>query len=222
MSIFFALMKRDLQIAYRRRSEYVISFMFLIIIISIFALATRGHDAKILSTIGPGILWSSALLATLLSLEQLFRQDYDDGTLEQIIVSQHPTALMVLAKLIVHWLVTGLPLILLFPVLALMVSVPDKVYWVLFITLLIGTPILSFVGAIGLALTVGLSRGGLMLAILLIPLYIPTFLFGLGAVAKAADGLDYMPNIMMLLGIFILWFSLAPILTATALKISLR
>ena len=219
--LFFTIMKRDLQIAYRRRSEYLVSLMFLILIVTIFSLAA-GQDKKILTQIGPGILWASALLATLLSLEQLFRQDYEDGTLEQLIVSEHPTSLMVLAKLLIHWVVTGLPLIILYPLLAMMVVVPDKVYWVLFLTLLIGTPILSFVGAIGLALTVGLSRGGLLLAILIIPIYLPTFLFGLGAVSKATDGLDYWPNIMMLLGIFILWLSVSPLMTAAALKVSLR
>ena len=221
MNMFFGIMKRDLKIAYRRRSEYIISLLFLTIIVTIFSLAT-GQEKDVLKKIGPGILWASALLATLLSLEQLFRQDYEDGTLEQLIVSEHSTSLMVLAKLIIHWFVTSLPLILLYPLLALMVSVPEKVYWVLFFTLLLGTPILSFVGAIGLALTVGLARGGLLLAIFIIPLYIPTFLFGLGAVAKAADGLDYMPNIMMLLGIFVLWLTLSPLLTASALKVSLR
>ena len=155
------MLKRDLLLAMRHRSELVNPLLFFVIVVSLFALGIRPEQhAKLLGIMAPGVIWVAALLATLLSLDNIFRSDFEDGSLEQMLLSPHPLTLLVLAKTLAHWLVTGLPLLLLAPVLGVLLALPAGAMSTLTMTLALGTPVLSLVGAIGVALTVGLRRGG--------------------------------------------------------------
>ncbi|MDH5766862.1 MAG: heme exporter protein CcmB, partial [Gammaproteobacteria bacterium] len=170
----------------------------------------------------PGVIWVAALLASMLSLDSLFRADYEDGTLEQIVLSPHPLSALVLAKIISHWLVTGFPMILLAPLLGVFMYLPTDGILVLMLTLVLGTPILSLIGAIGMALTVGLSRGGMLLSLLVLPLYIPVLIFSANAVDAHLADLAIRGQIYILSSILMLALTLAPVATAAALRISLE
>jgi len=178
-------------------------------------------DPETLATMAAGVLWIAALLATLLSLDNLFRSDFDDGSLELIMLSPYPSTLLVLAKVVAHWLVTGLPLLLVTPLLAVLMAVPDDARPTLWLTLALGTPVLSLVGAIGVALTVGLRRGGALLSLLVLPLYVPVLIFGANAVGASAAGLPVTGQLYMLSALLVLALSLAPVATAAALRISI-
>ncbi len=218
-SAFFGLLKRDLLIAYRNRSEIMNPLMFFVLVTLLFPLGI-GPSSNLLQTISPGVLWVAALLSALLSLDTLFRSDYDDGTLEQMILSAQPLAIMAIARVLSHWIMSAVPLLLLSPVLATSLNMPGDGIIVLMITLLLGTPILSFIGAIGSALTVGLKRSGMLLALLVIPLYIPVLIFGAGAVDTASAGLPVTGQIYILAAFLVLSLTLAPIAIAAALKMS--
>jgi heme exporter protein B len=164
----------------------------------------------------------SALLAAMLSLDSLFRSDFDDGSLEQILLSAHPTSLLVLAKIVAHWLVTGLPLLIVAPLLAVFLGMPTHSLGILLLTLLLGTPVLSLIGAIGVALTVGLRRGGMILSLLVLPLYVPVLIFASNAVEIANTGLPVTAQINILISILVMAVVLAPWPTAAALKMSLN
>jgi heme exporter protein B len=179
-------------------------------------------DSETLRTLAPGVLWVAALLATLLSLDSMFRSDFEDGALEQLLVSPRPLLVLVLAKILAHWLVTGLPLIVAAPVLAVLLALPGEGMGTLLITLALGTPVLSLVGAIGVALTVGLRRGGALLSLLVLPLYIPILIFGANAVNAAATGLPVTGQLYMLGAFLLLALTLAPLATAAALRISME
>ncbi len=217
---FTALLKRDLTIAYRHRGELANPILFFVIVLSLFPLAIS-PEASILKTLAPGAIWVAALLATLLSMDALFRSDFDDGTLEQMLVSAHPLSLLVLAKVTAHWLVTGLPLLLVAPLLGVLFQLQGNTLLALCATLLLGTPVLSLVGAIGIALTVGLRRGGVLLSLLILPLYIPVLIFGAHAVNTAAAGLPIQGQLLFLGAMLVLSLTLAPLATAAALRISL-
>jgi len=217
---FVAILRRDLLLAFRHRSELVNPMMFFVIVLTLFPLAL-GPDASTLRGIAAGVLWVAALLAALLSLEGMFRSDFEDGALEQMALSSQPLALLVVAKVLAHWLVTGVPLIVLAPVLAVLLDLPAAALPVLMLTLLLGTPVLSLVGAIGMALTVGLRRGGLLLSLLVLPLYVPILIFAASAVADAALGLQVGAQLNMMGALLALALSLGPIATAAALRISL-
>ncbi len=216
---FLALFKRDLLIAFRNRSEALNPLMFFVLVTLLFPLGI-GPSPNLLQTIAPGVLWVAALLAALLSLDSLFRSDYDDGTLEQIILSAQPLGIMVIARVFAHWIMTAIPLLILAPILAISLNLPTNALGTLFITLLLGTPVFSFIGAIGVALTVGLKRSGMLLALLVIPLYIPVLIFGAGAVDTAAAGLPVLGQVYILIALLILSLTLAPIAIAAALKMS--
>ena len=218
---FYTILKRDLTLAYRTRSEIINPLLFFIIVISLFPLAVS-PDPKVLQQLAPGVIWVAALLATLLSLDSLFRSDFDDGALDQLLLSIHPTPVLVLAKVLAHWLVTGIPLLLLSPVLAVLLYLPGDATGTLFATLALGSPILSLVGAIGVALTIGLRRGGVLLSLLVLPLYIPVLIFAANAVSNAAAGVLVTGQLYFLGALLALALSLAPIATAAALRISLR
>jgi len=179
-----------------------------------------GPETQLLQTISPGLLWVAALLSVLLSLDGLFRSDFEDGSLEQWVVSPHPLALLVLAKVLAHWAFSGLALVLLAPLLALMLGMPFSALPVLLISLLLGTPVLSLLGAVGAALTVGLKRGGLLLALLILPLYIPVLILGSGALQAALQGLPAMGHLLWLSSLTALAVTLAPFAIAAGLKIS--
>ena len=218
---FRVVLKRDLTLAYRRRAEITNPLVFFVIVITLFPLS-MGPEANLLARVAPGIIWVAALLASLLSLDAIFSPDHQDGTLEQLLLSPHPLSLMVLAKVIAHWLVSGVPLLLLAPVLALLLHLPEEALGVLMLSLALGTPTLSLIGAIGVALTVGLRKGGVLLSLLVLPLYIPVLIFGALAVDAAAGGMSPAANLYLLGAVLALALSLSPIAAAAALRVSLE
>ncbi len=218
---FFAVIRRDLVLALRRRSEIANPLLFFILVITLFPLGI-GAQPHLLQAIAPGIIWVSALLAAMLSLDSLFRSDFDDGSLEQILLSPHPTSVLVLAKIVAHWLVTGLPLLIVAPLLAVFLGMPNHALGILLLTLLLGTPVLSLIGAIGVALTVGLRRGGMILSLLVLPLYVPVLIFAGNAVQMAGGGLPVDAQINILIAILLLALVLAPLPVSAALKMSIN
>lgn len=218
---FIALLRRDLTLAYRRRSEIVNPLLFFVIVICLFPLGVT-PESTTLRTLAPGVVWVAALLATMISLDSLFRSDFEEGNLEQMLLSPHPTSILMLAKILAHWLITGLPLILTAPLLAMLLYLPDQAVGTLLLTLSLGTPVLSLVGAIGVALTVGLRRGGILVALLTLPLYVPVLIFGANAVNSAIAGLEVVGQIYVLCALLALALTLAPVATAAALRISLN
>ncbi len=215
-----ALLRRDLMLAFRHRGELANPLLFFVIVVTLFPLGV-GPESATLGRIAPGILWVAALLASLLSLETIFRSDFDDGSLEQMLLSPHPAALLAAVKVLVHWLVTGVPLILLAPLLGVLLHLSPAAMGTLLASLALGTPVLSLVGAIGVALTVGLRRGGILLALLILPLYTPVLIFGASAVANAAAGLPVAGQLYLLAALLVLALTLAPLAIAAALRISL-
>ncbi len=218
---FVAIIRRDLILAVRRRAEIVNPLFFFILVVTLFPLGI-GAQATLLQAMAPGVIWVSALLAAMLSLDSLFRSDFDDGSLEQMLLSPYPVAVLVLGKVVAHWLVTGLPLILIAPLLAVFLGLPDAAMGTLVKTLVLGTPVLSLIGAIGVALTVGLRRGGMILSLLVLPLYIPVLIFASNAVDMAAMGLPVSAQINILMAILCLALVLAPLPAAAALKMSVN
>ncbi len=219
VTAFAAIVRRDLMLAFRNRSEIVNPLLFYIIVATLFPLALD-PETRILQQLAPGVIWVGALLAALLSLDGVFRSDFSDGSLEQIILSPHPVSVLVLAKILAHWLITGLPILLVAPLLGLILHLPGSAMAALVLTLLLGTPVLSLVGSIGVALTVGLRRGGALLSLLVLPLYVPVLIFAAGAVGDAAIGLDVDAPLMFLGAMLVLALTLAPFATAAALRIS--
>jgi len=217
---FLILLKRDLVLAVRNRGELINPLLFYFIVAMLFPLGVTS-DPKTLAIMAAGVLWIAALLATLLSLDNLFRSDFDDGSLELMMLSPYPGVVLVLAKVLAHWLVTGLPLLVATPLLAVLMAVPDAARGTLWLTLALGTPVLSLVGAIGVALTVGLRRGGALLSLLVLPLYVPVLIFGANAVGASAAGLPVTGQLYMLGAFLVLALSLAPLATAAALRISI-
>ncbi|MCP3433142.1 heme exporter protein CcmB [Stutzerimonas stutzeri] len=218
-SVFTLLLTRETRLLFRRPAELANPLVFFAIVIALFPLAV-GPETQLLQTISPGLVWVAALLAVLLSLDGLFRSDFEDGSLEQWVVSPHPLALLVLAKVLAHWAFSGLALVLLAPLLGLMLGLPMGTIPVLLVSLLLGTPILSLLGAVGAALTVGLKRGGLLLALLILPLYIPVLILGSGALQAALQGLPAVGHLLWLASLTALAVTLAPFAIAAGLKIS--
>lgn len=217
----WAIIRRDLLLAFRRRAEMANPLLFFVMVVTLFPLAV-GAQANLLQAMAPGVIWVSALLAALLSLDGLFRSDFEDGSLEQLLLSSHPLSILILGKIFTHWLVTGLPLLLVAPLLALFLGLPEKAMPTLWLTLLLATPMLSLIGAIGVALTVGLRRGGMILSLLVLPLYIPVLIFASSAVDRAASGLPVTAQINILLAMLMLAVVLTPLPTAAALKMSVN
>jgi len=217
---FSALLRRDLLLAYRRRAELLQPLAFLLVVTTLFPLGV-GPSPQLLAEIAPGVIWIAALLATVLSLDSLFRSDFEDGTLEQMILSGQPLALIALSRIVSHWLVAGLPIVLLSPLLALWMNLPDEGMSILIKTLVIGTPVLSLIGAIGGALTVSLKRGGQLLSLLVFPLYVPLLILATSAVGAAVSGLPYTGQLGLMIAGLIGALTLAPFATAAALKLSL-
>jgi heme exporter protein B len=217
---FSLLLWRDLLLAYRRRTEMINPLLFFVLVTTLFPLGI-GANPELLRSIAPGIIWVAALLAAMLSLDSVFRSDFDDGSLEQYLISAQPLSVLVLAKVIAHWLITGLPLLVVAPLLGLLLDLPGSSIATLMLTLLLGTPVLSMIGAIGVALTVGLRRGGVILSLLVLPLYIPVLIFAANAVETAGAGLPITAHLSLLSALLVLSVSLSPLATAAALKISL-
>ncbi len=217
---FMALLRRDFLLAYRRRAELLQPLAFLLVVTTLFPLGV-GPSPQLLADIAPGVIWIAALLATVLSLDSLFRSDFEDGTLEQMVISGQPLALIALARTVAHWLVAGLPIVLLSPLLAMWMNLPDEGMSILIETLIIGTPILSLIGAIGGALTVSLKRGGQLLSLLVFPLYVPLLILATSAVSAAVVGLPNTGQLGLMFAGLIAALTLAPFATAAALKLSL-
>lgn len=217
---FVFLLKRDLILVFRNRGELANPLLFFVLVITLFPLAI-GAEPELLSRIAPGIIWVAALLAAMLSLDGIFRSDFEDGSLEQLLLSAHPMPVLVLAKVCAHWLVTGLPLLVIAPVLAEMLGMVEAAQTTLMLTILIATPVLSLIGSIGVALTIGLRKGGIILSLLVLPLYVPVLIFAASAIEGAAMGLNVSAQISMLLAFLFLAASLSPWATAAALKMSM-
>jgi heme exporter protein B len=216
---FLALLKRDLLLAFRHRGELANPLLFFLMIVTLYPLGVS-PEVDLLRKIAPGVIWIAALLSALFSLENLFRSDFEDGALEQMLLSPQPLALLVLGKVLAHWLVSGLPMLLMAPLLGLLLAMSPPAIAALTLTLALGTPLLSLVGAIGVALTVGLRRGGVLLTLLVMPLYIPVLIFATNAVTAAAAGMPVGGQIYFLAALLVLALSLAPVAIAAALRIS--
>jgi heme exporter protein B len=216
---FLTIVKRDLILAMRRRTDILTTLFFFIIVVSLFPLGI-GPELETLRLIAPGVVWVAALLASMLALERLFAVDFTDGSLEQMLLTPQPLSLLVLGKVTAHWLVTGLPLVLMSPVLGLQYDLSAQALWVLVITLLVGTPALSLIGAIGAALTLGLRGGGVLVSLLVLPLMIPVLIFGAGAVEATVSGLGGAGHTYMLGAILVTALFLAPLAAAAALRVS--
>lgn len=221
MKAVAAVLQRDLRLAMRRKSEVLTAVFFFVVAASLFPLAI-GPEPDLLRKIAPGILWVGALLASLLSLGRLFAADYQDGTLEQMALSPTPMPLLVAAKVLAHWLLSGLPLALLSPVLALQFDLDSGTMWVLFTSLLLGTALLSFLGAVGAALTLGVRGGEVLLSLLILPLYIPALVFGSGAVEAQMVGMGYGAQMSILSAMLLLAAFFGPWACALALRIALE
>ena len=219
INIFFVMLKRDLILAMRDKTDFINSLIFFIIIIVLFPL-TFGSDAKLINELIPGVIWISALLATCLSLESIFRSDFEDGTIEQITLSRYPLTLIVSAKIIAHWLTFGIPLIIISILMGLIFSLPVDVILALFITLLLGTPTLSLFGSVMVVLTIGL-RGSMLISLLILPLSMPVLIFSILAVNNASINQSIIAETYFLGGILLLAISLAPIAASAALRIRL-
>ncbi|HKI75246.1 MAG TPA: heme exporter protein CcmB [Pseudomonadales bacterium] len=220
MGILFATIRRDLLVSFRNPSDILNPLAFFVIVISLFPLGVS-PSKDMLSQIAPGVIWVAALLSTLLSMDTIFRSDYDDGSLEQMALAKEPLYVVVGGKILTHWAITGLPLTLLSPVLAVMMFVDPKGIVAVVLSLLLGTPILSLLGSIGAGLTVGLRKGGVLIAILILPLYVPVLILGTTMVQAGMLGADYSGHMLWLGAMLVLSLGLAPIATSASVRISL-
>jgi len=221
MAALRSLIYRDLLLATRRSSDVLTVLAFFVIVVSLFPLGI-GPDPALLRTIAPGVVWVAALLASMLALNRMFASDHADGTLEQMLLGATPLGLTVAAKVFAHWLISGLPLVLISPVLALQFDFPQELLGVLALSLALGTPVLSLIGAIGAALTLGLRGGGALLSLLVLPLYVPVLIIGAGAVEAAASGLGGQAQLLLLGGLLVFAGAFAPWAAAVALRISVE
>ena len=221
LDVVRTLVRRDLLLAMRRRSDAVTALLFFVIVASLFPLGV-GAEPNQLRAIGPGVIWVAALLSTMLSLGRLFAADYADGTLEQLALGAAPLGVVVAAKALAHWLVSGLPLVVIAPLIALQYDLEQPLYGVLALSLLLGTPVLSLIGAIGAALTLGLRGGGVLISLLVLPLYVPVLILGAGSVAMAAAGLAPSGQLLLLAALLVVSSAFAPWAVAVALRIGLE
>lgn len=220
-SVFFAVIKREMFIAYRQPGDVLNPMVFFVVVVTLFPLGI-GADDQLLGRISFGILWVAALLSSLLSLERLFKTDFLDGSLEQLLISPVPVSWIVAAKIVAHWLLTALPLVMAAPFLGLLMNFPEQAYVALLGTFFLGTPVLSCIGAIGAALTVGLRKGGTLLSLLILPLYIPVLIFATSAIDAASVGLPYDGQLAILAALLIGSLTFSPFVVAASLKVSLN
>jgi heme exporter protein B len=216
-----AMLVRDLTLAMRRKADVLTTLFFFLIVVSLFPLGV-GPQMETLRQIAPGVIWVAALLASMLSLGRLFSDDYQDGTLEQIVLLPHPLSVLVLCKVLAHWLVTGVPLVIFSPLLGMQLGLRSDEIILLMLTLTLGTPVLSLIGSVGAALTLGLRGGGVLVSLLVLPLYIPVLIFGAGAVEAAAAGLEVDAHLSLIGAFLVLSAMFTPLATAAALRISIE
>ena len=217
---FLVALARDAKLAARSKGEVAQALAFFVVVVSLFPLAI-GPESELLKRIAPGVVWVAALLSVLLTLPRLFANDYADGTLEQLVLSVYPLPVVVSGKIVAHWLMAGLPLAVLSPLLGLQFGLQSSELSVLFASLMLGTPVLSIIGAIGAGLTLGVRGGSILLALLVLPLYVPVLIFGAGAVEQAMTGIDFSANLSLLGAILLLGGLVVPFAVAAAIRISL-
>ncbi|KXF81328.1 heme exporter protein CcmB [Enterovibrio coralii] len=220
-SATFSMIQRELLIAYRRQSDMMNPLWFFIIVITLFPLGV-GPGPNLLAEIAPGIIWVAALLAAVVSLERMFKDDFADGSLEQMLLMPEPLPVLVFAKIVAHWLLTGLPLLIISPLLAVLLSLDWEAYKAVVLTLLLGTPTLSFLGSIGVALTVGLRKGGVLLSLLVLPLFIPVLIFATSAIDMAASGFAINGQLAILGALLVGSATLSPFAASAALRVSVQ
>ena len=217
MRVCGQIVLRDLRLAMRQGLDAFMVLMFFVITVTLFPLGV-GPEPNLLGRMGPGVIWVSALLSTMLSLDRLFQHDYEDGSLELMLLSPVPLELLVLAKVAAHWLLTGLPLIIASPLLAVFMNMPAEGFGVLLLSMLLGTPVSSFIGAVGGALTLGARRGGVLVSLLVLPLYIPLLIFGVSAIDAAIGGLSVRPHLLILGAMLVAAIPLATWAASAALR----
>jgi heme exporter protein B len=221
MSTFAALLARDLRLAWREGGAITTALGFYLVVVAILPLGL-GPDLNLLARIAPGVLWVALLLSALLSVDRIFHNDYEDGALELLALGPLPLELIAAAKALAHWLSTGLPLVLAAPVLALLLNLPAEAFGVLVLTMATGSPAVSFLGSIGAALTLGLRRGGPLLPLLILPLYVPVLIFGVSAMNAVITGpAPFMPSYLILCALTLATIVLAPVAAAAALRLNL-
>ena len=218
--IFATVVKRDLVLVTRSPAECTTPVLFFVICTTLFSFIA-GTDLAVLRTVGPGVIWVAALLASILSLDGLFRNDYEDGTLDQILISPHPLPLIVLAKIFAHWIAAGLPLLAISPILGILMNLDSHTIAVLVVTIAISTPIFSLIGAFGASLVLSQKKAGTLLSLLTLPLCVPILIFSVSAVLAAAAELPVAGHLMLLGSLFVFALTLAPFATASTLRIML-
>ena len=221
MTPFLALLKRDLKLAARHGLDSFMVVAFFVLVVTLFPLAV-GPEQAILGRIGSGVIWVAALLSAMLSMDRLFQQDYEDGSLDLLVLSPTALELLVLAKTLAHWMSTGLPLIIVSPLLGVLMNVSSAGYGTMILSLALGTPILSLVGAIGAALSLGARRGGVLISLLILPLLIPVLVFGVSAVETALTDLPTRSELMILGAMLLVALALVPYAAAAALRQALE
>ena len=219
MSLYQGIFKRDMHIAFKQKAELVQPLMFLLMVVTLFPLGVS-PSPDTLQRIGPGVIWIAAILSSLMAMERLFRDDFQDGSLEQYVLSGMALPAVSAVKVVAHWLVSFIPVLLLSPLLAMFLNLTFDMYVALLLTLILGTPLLSLIGAIAVGLTVGLQKGGVLLALLLIPVFIPLLIFATSAVDSAALQLPYYPQLAIIAAMLLLAAALAPFAIAYSLKVS--
>lgn len=212
-----AILGREMRLALRQSSDTMMVIAFFVIAVVLFPFGV-GPEPNMLARIGPGVIWVAALLAAMLSMERMFQADYEDGSLELLVLTPVPLELTVIAKVFSHWLTTGLPLIVVSPLLAVMMNIPTEGWGILILSLALGTPTLSLIGAVGAGLVLGARRGGVLLSLLVLPLFIPVLIFGVGSVDMMLNGLEAKAHMLLLGGIFLGSLALTPWATAAAVR----
>jgi heme exporter protein B len=221
LRFLITVIRRDLKLAARRRGDWLTSQFFFVMVVSMFPLGI-GPDPAILGKVAAGVVWVAALLASLLSLSRLYADDHRDGSLEQMLLSPNPPVLLALGKALAHWLIYGIPLLLIAPVLGVQFSLPADAIGVLMLSLLIGSPVLSLLGSVGAALTLGLRGGGVLLTLLILPLYVPALIFGAGAVDASLAGLGAEANLSLLAAFMVMTLLVSPWVASAALRVSIE
>ena len=221
MNQFFSIILRDLRLAVRQGGSTFLALVFFVLTVTLFPLGV-GSDPSMLARVAPGVLWVAAMLAALLSLDRLFQADFEDGSLEQLALSGIPIGVMILGKIIAHWLTTGLPLLLVSPILAVLLNMDNAGFVALLLTMLIGTPAFSLIGSIGAALPLTVRRGGVLLSLMVLPLYIPILIFGVSGIDAAVHGLNAKPHLYLLAALAITSLPIGLCAAAAAVKLSME
>lgn len=221
LGLFGLVVRRDLLLAMRRRADVLTTLIFFVMVVSLFPLGV-GPEMSMLRKMASGVVWVAALLASMLSLPRMFSADHADGTLEQMMLAPQSLSVLVLGKIVAHWMLSGLPLALIAPVLGLQFDMPPQALWILVLALLLGTPVLSMIGAVGAALTLGLRGGGVLVSLLVLPLCIPVLIFGAGAVEAVTSGMSVVSNLSFLGAFMLFALVFTPFVAAQALRISME